>query len=179
MRFPFWLLSLLLFLTSLVAADCECGYTATVDSSTFLFSDVLESDFMHIQDIAQDTDWRRQNFSVTDVVGRGPYGMNFTIDNVVSNPILNQTNWTGPGLLGGDAGLQLRVDGGIPANGYVQVAEMDSAREDMLWGSYRTAMRLTLTSGTCSAFFWVGSCLNISPKRALYKSITDRSTVLQ
>jgi len=74
---------------------------------------------------------------------------------VVSNPILDLNNWTGSGELGGDPGIQLIVDAGIPSNGYVQVAEMDSSREDMLWGSYRAAMKLTLVPGTCAAFFWV------------------------
>lgn len=128
-----------------------------VDSSVFpfLFTDVIESDFLHIKNVSLDTDWRRQNFSVTPEAGRGPYGMNFSIQNVQSNPILDANNWTGPGIFGGDPGLQLSVSGGIPSNGYVQVAEIDSSREDLLWGSYRTAMKLTLTPGTCSAFFWV------------------------
>ena len=96
---------------------------------------------------------------MTAEAGRGPYGMNFSIYNVQSNPILDANNWTGPGMFGRDPGLQLFVDGGIPSNGYVQVAELDSSREDMLWGSYRTAMKLTLTPGTCSAFFWVSKHL--------------------
>jgi hypothetical protein len=81
--------------------------------------------------------------------------MNYTIDNVVSNPILDKKNWTGPGTFGGDPGLQIQIDGGIPSNGYVQTAQMNSAREDLLWGSYRAAMKLTLTPGSCAAFFWV------------------------
>jgi hypothetical protein len=121
----------------------------------FLFTDVIESDFLHIKNLTLDTDWRRQNFSVTPEAGRGPYGMNFSIQNVVSNPILDANNWTGPGIFGGDPGVQLSVGPGIPSGGYIQVAEMDSSREDLLWGSYRAAIKLTLTPGTCSAFFWV------------------------
>lgn len=145
------------FLVGLAQSDCQCGYQATADNSSLpnLFTDVLESDFLHLANISLDTDWKRQEFAVTAAAGRGPYGMNFTIQNVVSNPILNATNWIGPGEFGGDPGLQFSVSGGIPANGYIQVAEIDSAREDMLWGTYRAAMKLTLVPGTCSAFFWV------------------------
>jgi hypothetical protein len=82
-------------------------------------------------------------------------GMNFTIDNVISNPISDANNWTGPGVLGGDPGLHLTVDAGVPKDGYVKVAEMDSTRTDLLWGTYRASMKLTLTPGTCAAFFWV------------------------
>ena len=141
----------------LVTADCECGYSTNVDGSRspYLFTDILESDFLHIRNISYDTDWRRQEFSVTAAAGRGLYGMNYTVANVVSNPIANLTQWTGPGQFGPDPGLQISVDSGIPIDGYVKVAEMNSAREDMLWGSYRAAMQLTNVSGTCAAFFWV------------------------
>jgi hypothetical protein len=124
-------------------------------TSPSLFTDLIETDFLHLPNVTLDTDWRPQEFNVTAAAGRGPFGMNFTTLNVASNPILNATNWTGPGEFGGDPGLELTVNGGIPANGYVQTAEIDSAREDLLWGTYRAAMRLTLVPGTCSAFFWV------------------------
>jgi hypothetical protein len=151
------LLGMIACFVALVQADCLCGYQASINNSTTptLFTDLIESDFLHLRNITLDTDWRPQEFSVTAASGRGPYGMNFTVSNVVSNPVLDANNWTGPGDFGGDPGLQFLVGGGIPANGYVQVAEMDTAREDMLYGTYRAAMKLTLTPGTCSAFYWV------------------------
>jgi hypothetical protein len=154
-----------LVMGTLAAASCECGYSSSIDGSASpsVFTDIIESDFLHVQNIALDTDWRRQEYNVTAEAGRGPYGMNFTIQNVVSNPILNESVWTGPGEFGPNPGVQLSVGGGIPANGYVQVAEMDSSREDLLWGTYRAAMQLTLEPGTCSAFFWV--CLLLSSLR--------------
>ena len=141
----------------LVSANCQCGYEMTINNATSpsLFTDLIETDFLHLPNVTLDTDWHPQEFPVTAAAGRGPYGMNFTIQNTVSNPVLNATKWTGPGEFGGDPGLQLSVNGGIPANGYVQVAEIDSARDDLLWGTYRAAMKLTLVPGTCSAFFWV------------------------
>jgi hypothetical protein len=156
------LMCILIGMGTLAAASCECGYSSSIDGSASpsIFTDIIESDFLHIQNIALDTDWRRQEYNVTTEAGRGPYGMNFTIQNVVSNPILNESVWTGPGEFGPNPGVQLSVGGGIPANGYVQVAEMDSSREDLLWGTYRAAMQLTLEPGTCSAFFWVSLLLS-------------------
>jgi len=39
-----------------------------------LFADLIETDFIHDKDIAVDTDWVRQNYSVTAIAGRGTYG---------------------------------------------------------------------------------------------------------
>lgn len=142
-----------------VRANCQCGYQAIINnaSNPTTFTDLIESDFLHLRNISLDSDWRRQEYNVTAAVSRGSYGMNFTTQNIVSNPILNATNWTGPGEFGGDPGLQFFVSGGVPANGYVQTAELDSGRVDLLWGTYRAAMKLTLVPGTCSAFFWASS----------------------
>ncbi|RAL68386.1 hypothetical protein DID88_007117 [Monilinia fructigena] len=137
-------------------ADCECGYSSSIGDSVkpYIFTDLIESDFLHISNVTLDTDWRRQQFSVSAAAGRGPYGMDYNIEQVVSNPILDEHSWSGNGEFGADPGVQLTVGGGDPTSGFVQTAEMDSAREDLLWGTYRAAMKLTLTPGTCSAFFW-------------------------
>ncbi|KAF7955800.1 hypothetical protein EAE96_004723 [Botrytis aclada] len=137
-------------------ADCECGYSSFIGDSVepYIFTDLIESDFLHIPNITFDTDWRRQQFNMSADAGRGPYGMNYSIEQVTSNPILDENTWSGDGEFGVDPGVQLTVGGGDPANGFVQTAEMDSAREDLLWGTYRAAMKLTLTPGTCAAFFW-------------------------
>ena len=83
--------------------------------------------------------------------------MNYTIGSVFSNPISNHSQWSGPGVKGPDAGLQLTVDSGLPVNGYIKTAQMDSAREDLLWGTYRAGMKLTKVAGTCASFFWVSN----------------------
>ncbi|KAG9242154.1 glycoside hydrolase family 16 protein [Calycina marina] len=151
-------LLLVAFLFVTVLAECECGYSTvvngSVDTLSYVFTDVIEADFLHIRNISLDTDWRRQNFSFTPEQGRGPYGMNYTIDNVVSNPIDKPTDWSGPGVFGPNAGVQLSVSPGIPSDGYIKGAELNSAREDLLWGTYRAGLKLTRVSGTCSAFFW-------------------------
>jgi hypothetical protein len=52
--------------------------------------------------------------------------MNFTIDNVFSNPIPDHRNWTRPGVRGGDPGIKLVVTGGVPNDGYVELAQMNT-----------------------------------------------------
>jgi beta-glucanase (GH16 family) len=84
-------------------------------------------------------------------------GINYTLSQVTINTIADPKNWTGPGELGGDPGLRLTVDGGFPKDGYIKTGQVDSARTDMLWGTYRASMKLTPTNGTCAAFFWVCS----------------------
>jgi hypothetical protein len=71
------LLGLAAFLVPLVAADCECGYSTSISgyAPKFLFTDIIESDFLHIPNITLDTDWNPQSFTMTPAVARGPYGM--------------------------------------------------------------------------------------------------------
>jgi hypothetical protein len=85
--------------------------------------------------------------------------MNFSSADVVSNPIANASNWYGPPVSSGDPGVQLSVGAGIPQNGYVQVAQMNSVREDLLFGTYRALLKITPVAGTCSSFFWVSISL--------------------
>jgi hypothetical protein len=85
--------------------------------------------------------------------------MNFTAKDVVSNPIANTSNWIGPPVSAGDPGVQLSVGGGIPPNGYVPVAQMNTVREDLLFGTYRALVKITPVAGTCTAFFWVNLAL--------------------
>lgn len=163
-----WTAAVVLLLNSLlkhVNADCECGYSQSINGTFYVFTDLLESDFLHLANISLDTDWRRQGFNVTPAVARGPYGESLQVSQVVSNPLVNNFSYTGPSQLGGDAGLQLFVRGGIPSDGLIPVAEVNSVREDMLWGSYRAAMKLTIIPGTCGAFFWV-SLIKVKIRRA-------------
>ena len=138
-----------LVLPALVRADCECGY---VVNST-LYTDLLETDFLHSSSVT--TDWQAQKYSVQPQVSRGPYGKDAEVANVVPNPLKSKDDWSGNGTKGGEAGLQLIVRGGIPKDRLIPMAELVSTREDMLYGSFRTAMRMTGTNGTCGAFFWV------------------------
>lgn len=139
-------------MAEVVFADCECGYS--INETSFPFTDLLESDFLHLRNITLDSDWIPQNYTVTSHDSRGMYGKNASLDNVVANPLNSTYDWTGQGVLGGDPGLQLYVRGGIPANGLVPISEIATAGVDMLYGSFRAAIKLSSTPGTCAAFFW-------------------------
>lgn len=144
------LIVLLAVAPCLTAAVCECGYSSKGPQEAngpWLFTDVVESDFTQIANISQDEDWVRQQFNVSAKDGRGRYGKAFGLDNIASRPKAS--------LKGSSAaGLDLRV-GTLLNNDAVPGSEIDSARMDMHWGSYRTGMKLTNINGTCAAFFWV------------------------
>ncbi|KAI9816885.1 MAG: hypothetical protein M1827_001530 [Pycnora praestabilis] len=139
-----------------VSANCQCGYSVNATSSPdhTIYTDLLESDFLHLQNITWDTDWVPQAYNVSAADARGPYGKLAELSNVIANPIKDNYSYTGDGTLGGDPGLQLYVRGGNPSSGLVPMAEIATKREDMFYGSYRVAMKLTSISGTCGAFFW-------------------------
>lgn len=150
----------LFLLSTLVQADCQCGYSTNTNDTTRVFTDLLETNFLHLRSIESNTDWIRQEFNVTAAASRGTYGTSFQVDNVIGNPLTNSSAWLGPGINAGDAGLQLYVRGEIPLDGLVPTSEIDSARADIRFGSMRAAMKLSAVTGTCGAFFWV--CLRDS-----------------
>lgn len=131
--------------------SCVCGYTL----DTTLCTDLLETDFLHLANITVDTDWQPQNYTVSPVDARGPYGKNASLSNVLANPLKSQYDWAGEGVNGGDAGLQLFVRGGIPSDGLIPMAELATSRADLMYGTFRVGMKVTKTSGTCGGFFWV------------------------
>lgn len=104
--------------------------------------------------------------------------MNFTVSNVISNSIPDHLNWTGPGRYGGNPGVELIVNGGVPSDGYVDMGQIDSARMDLLWGSYRASLKLPAINGTCSAFFWVCSITSVSVAAAnCYEYFNDSQEI--
>ncbi|KAL8713678.1 MAG: hypothetical protein Q9220_002204 [cf. Caloplaca sp. 1 TL-2023] len=136
-----------------VSAACECGYSthAIKDNTNYVYTDVLETDFLHVQDIAAQRDWVRQVWSVPPV-GTAHWGRNMTLDNTRTNPLPGDVGTEG--VNGGDSGLQLSVRSGTPEGGDIPGAELATARTDMLYGSFRAGMKYTGQSGTCGAFFW-------------------------
>ena len=137
---------------ALVRSDCECGYTV----NSTLYTDLIETDFLHLQNITGDTDWQGQDYTVSAELARGPYGKNASTTNIVANPLKNEYDWAGDGVNGGDAGLQLIVRGGTPEKGgLIPMAELVTSRDDMLYGSFRAGIKITNVNGTCAAFFWV------------------------
>lgn len=155
----FFLSFILLFASPLAQADCECGYRVTVptnsystNSSTsgpppsqYVFTDLIETNFANISDISKNTDWVRQAFNTTAEVSRGTFGESMAVDNVVTS--------TGSG-----DGLQITVKAEDQVtDGLVSGGEIDSARRDLWYGTYRSSIKLTDVAGTVSAFFWVSA----------------------
>lgn len=140
-------------LPSLASADCECGYATVVDGTRHVFTDLIETDFARLHGISADTGWAAQAFNLSRERARGEFGEMFAAENVRVD-----SGGGGGGGLEADAGLQLAVRGRT-VEGMVPVAEIDSHRMDLLWGTFRASMKLTDVPGTCAAFFWVGLSL--------------------
>ncbi|KAI5368021.1 Putative glycoside hydrolase family 16, concanavalin A-like lectin/glucanase domain superfamily [Septoria linicola] len=138
-------------------SNCACGYTT---SEGVFYTEALETDFLHVQDLTRDTSaaWIPQSYNVTPEDANGPYGKASQVENVVTNPVRSgQFDWTGPGVHDGDPGLQLWARSKLVAEGngeLIPMAEVVSARDDMLYGSFRIGMKTTRVSGTCGAFFY-------------------------
>lgn len=161
------LLLALALVPHLVAADCECGFVTHASAAQkqardspgtgqLFFTNMLESKFFELKNISLDGTWRRQQYNVSARAGRGEYGKAFAVKNVYSLPESgggDSTAGTGSSSHPGDDGVALVV-GSTLTNDAVPVAELDSARSDMVFGSYRAGMKLTPVNGTCAAFFW-------------------------
>ncbi|KAG6229897.1 hypothetical protein E4U34_002054 [Claviceps purpurea] len=155
-----WVLGVLLATASPIACEtCTCGYVLADDahkSSPVLFTDRLETNFASLSDFNRNSAWTRQQFNVSAESGRGKYGKSFEVENVFSyaGPNVFEHQDAKRDVKKSPRAMGLRV-GSIPtAMGAIGAAEIDSARTDMFWGSYRVLMRLTRASGTCAAFFW-------------------------
>lgn len=138
------------------AADCECGYTvnAATSDSFALFTQIQETDFLHVQTLNPEY-WIPQAYNVTPQNSRGPCGKAAQLTNVVPNPLASEYDWGGPN----DPGLQLWVRSTLlPISGtdeqMVPMAEIVTARSDILYGSFRIGMKTTSVNGTCGAFFF-------------------------
>lgn len=83
-------------------------------------------------------------------------GKQAELSNVIPNPLKDSSAWSGSGINGGDAGLQLWVRAN-DSDGMVPIGEIDGTRDDMLYGSFRVGMKLSPVNGTCGAFFWVNT----------------------
>ncbi|RFU71988.1 concanavalin a-like lectin glucanase [Trichoderma arundinaceum] len=154
-------LLLLAVVPCLVAADCECGFVAHGSAKQrrdgdgdgeLLFTNMLESKFFELKNISRDGTWRRQQYNVSARAGRGEYGKAFALGNVYSIAGDSGSDSESVAGAGGD-GVGLVVGSTIEDEA-IPVAELDTARQDMQYGSYRAGMKLTAVNGTCAAFFW-------------------------
>ena len=129
---------LLLALATTATAECACGYSTGSANGYALFTDLLETDFLHVKDITyndtHDIGWIPQDYntSATD----GPYGMAKESNNLVPNYIDNKWDYGGPGIVGIDPGLQLWVRSTLieyEGDKLVPSAEIVTQREDILY----------------------------------------------
>lgn len=120
-----------------------------------MFTDLLESDFLHLKEIKDNSDWVVQSY-VTKAPSNTAYGKNASIANVETSPIAKRHQYSGPGIHGPDPGLQLYVRPVAPG-GSVPIAEVVSKRTDMMHGSFRISMKFGGTDGTCASMFFVST----------------------
>lgn len=103
------------------------------------------------------SDWKTQIYNKTaDESGR-EIGFLKQLGNVITN-YLPEGKWKEPPATVGDAGLQLWVRHGIE-NGLIPVAEIvnqciGEKTGEMLYGSYRAAIKFSGMNGTRGAFKW-------------------------
>ena len=166
LRLSFHLLATkhLLLLPKSATASCECGYLLNITTATstsiadpILFTNILETDFLHLSSVEATQDWLPQNYAVDSALARGPYGKNATLGNVIPNPLQSAYDWAGEGMAGaGDGGLQLYVRAGAtaPINSLIGMSEVVTNRSDILYGSFRAGIKTTSINGTCAAFFF-------------------------
>ncbi|KAH7201866.1 hypothetical protein ACKRZS_011014 [Fusarium odoratissimum] len=143
MIFP---LTHLLVTARLVSGACECGYSIKnpQGDSPIVFTDRLETKFSQLHNISEGHDWVAQNFSVSAADGRGNFSKAFLPTNVNTRGTKS----------GDDSGLELRVRSVVNKDDAIPSSEVDTARLDLHWGSFRAGMKLTDVKGTCAAFFW-------------------------
>jgi hypothetical protein len=149
---------LLLAVSRFANAACECGYSLnqTTDAEYAVFTELMENDFLHMDtNNITEYGWSPQvyNVSVPPDNQRIAYGKEFSMGNIIPNPLKNSKKWSGNAHHGGDAGLELWVRGDH-SHGYVNGSEITSVRDDILLGSFRVGMKLSNSSGTCGAFFF-------------------------
>ncbi|RYP77008.1 hypothetical protein DL770_007123 [Monosporascus sp. CRB-9-2] len=153
-----WLLASLPAFFDLALGACECGYAISNKNEKVVFTDLLESDFVHL-DIKDRSGeygkygWAAQVFNKSMHDARGPYGEAFTLQNVVSNNIADTRVFNEPGEKGGEAGAHLVVGSEI-VDGMVTTSEIATTDLHFFYGTFRAAIKVTEVAGTCSAFFW-------------------------
>lgn len=144
-------------------AACECGYSVnkTTDATFALYTELMENDFLHTktENISRNG-WQAQEYNVSSEAARGPYGKQFFVENIQTNPFKDSDAWSGDTEETGDPGLQMWIRGDH-SHGYVSGAEMATHRNDLQHGSFRAGLKLSGQSGTCGAFFWV--CMSPLP----------------
>lgn len=155
-----------LFCIGMAFAECECGYrvpyggNSSSEHSSLLFTDAIQVNFRTLQDIAHSKDWKIKYLRFNYVPNSGRFGKRVEARNIIANPLVNASaGWNSASKLGGDidAGLQLIVRSNLIEGNLVSTGQIQSKREDIRFGSFRTYMRTTAINGTCASHFWYNS----------------------
>ena len=137
--------------------NCDCGYLVRSPQTPrhywLYYSDILETDFLHLYNITNNQCWAVQSYNITAEQAGGPYGRLASPANIVPNPFINNETWSGQGIRGGSAGLQLWVRSALQDQ-MVPIGEIVSGAQ-MAYGSYRVGMKVTSVPGTCTGICWV------------------------
>jgi hypothetical protein len=136
----------------LVSGACECGYSIKNPggNSPIVFTDRLETKFSQLHNVSEGHDWVAQQYTVSAVDGRGNFSKAFLPTNVNTRGTKSRD----------DSGLELRV-GSVPnKDDAIPSSEVDTARLDLHWGSFRAGMKLADVNGTCAAFFWASTLMS-------------------
>ncbi|KAK5019954.1 hypothetical protein BJ546DRAFT_1059727 [Cryomyces antarcticus] len=138
----------LLGLASYVSASCECGYIQ--DGST-VWTDALVTDFTAVTDASKMNDWVAQTWTSAQDRTTAPYGRARELRNVVPNPASTSKKATADD--GSTAGLNLFVRSQLEAgNTLVPVSEINSARKDIMYGSFRAVISSGASTNPSSAY---------------------------
>ncbi|KAK5735975.1 hypothetical protein LTR17_007810 [Elasticomyces elasticus] len=143
-------LLLALSTASQTLAACPCAsfnLNATNTPNHAIFTETLETDFTQPNpsltwSSTQGLAWQAQTYNVTPSAARDPYGKTAELRNVVLNP-------QGQGLE-----LWVRSQPSPESMSMLSIAEVATARTDVLYGSFRVGMKTTSVKGTCGAFFF-------------------------
>jgi hypothetical protein len=130
------LLALPVWSAATLVDNCPCGYS-TEDGA--VWSEIQETDFTTVTDLFYEKHgWDVQEYNASAAPDQGVYARYTSRYN----------------LEYGTDGLRLMVR---PPNSNHSIggAEISSVRSDMLYGSFRVAMKSTTVNGTCGAIFWV------------------------
>jgi len=140
------------------AEPCECGYAVNATNLNHaVFTDYFETDFFNLKPFGKDKEamfqWSFEHYNTSAHNSRGDYGTTKQQENVRLNMDLFADEGGEPGTFGGDPGMQLLVRHELQDN-RVPTAEMAHLNKDVLYGSFRAAIKFSGTNGTCGAFFW-------------------------
>lgn len=128
----------------------DCGFTLNdtlPDKSYALFTDMIETDWVHISDVEEDTDWKPTTWNLS-------CNTHSMVENIRENP-LSGDGWQGQGQHWGRAGLQLIAP--KPENkshGITPQAYMRTKQANILYGTFRTAAHIPNVPGTFATFNW-------------------------